>query len=159
NARGHATNHKYNTAGQVIEADFADGTRETYTYDSRGNLLTATNTNGTITYKYQNGTAPDLVTEIDYPGGLFLKFAYNVVGQRTQSVDQTGYTITYQYDALGRLQKLTDGAGALIVQYTYDAAGRLVQKDLGNGTRTTYQYDLAGNLLKLINLAPNHVTV
>ncbi len=159
NARGRAIRYQYNNAGQVVEADFADGSQEKYTYDSRGNLRTATNTSGTITYQYQNSANPDLVTEIDYPGGLFLKFTYNVAGQRTQSVDQTGFTINYQYDALGRLQRLTDGPNNLIVQYSYDGTGQLIQKDLGNGTRTTYQYDPAGNLLKLVNLAADHGTV
>ena len=61
-----------------------------------------------------------------------------MIGQRTQSVDQTGFTVNYTYDSLGRLSELTDGSGNLIVQYTYDAAGNLIQKDMGNGTRTVY---------------------
>ena len=56
------------------------------------------------------------------------------IGERTQSVDQTGFTVNYAYDSLGRLSELTDGSGNLIVQYTYDAAGNLIQKTNGNGT-------------------------
>ena len=38
-------------------------------------------------------------------------------------------------------------AQARSVTYTYDAAGRLVTVDYGRGNRITYTYDSAGNLL------------
>ena len=85
---------------------------------------------------------------------MFLTFTYNAAGQRTQMVDQTGFTVNYAYDAVGRLSELTDGSGNLIVTYTYDADGRLSQKTNGNGTYTTYQYDADGNMLHLVNYAP-----
>jgi YD repeat-containing protein len=132
---------------------------QTYTYDGRGNLLTAADASGTITLDYGDPNHPDLATKITYPDGRSLRFAYNSSGRRTQSVDQDEFTTDYLYDGLGRLQKLTDASGNLIVQYTYGLAGELTRKDLGNGTRTTYQYDLAGNLLRLVNLAPDHATV
>ena len=84
---------------------------------------------------------------------------HHLVGQRTQSLDQTGFTVNYTYDPLGRLYKLTDAGGNLIVQYSYDPAGRLKQKDMGNGTRTVYTYDGDGNVRSITNLAPDHVTV
>ncbi len=115
-------------------------------------MTQATDQAGNLTTLHYD--AADNLTEIDYPGGLFLKFQYNVVGQRTQSVDQTGFTVNYTYDALGRLSKLTDGGNNLIVRYTYDAAGLLIEKDLGNDTYATYQYDKAGDLLHLVNHAP-----
>src|SRR5262249_418956 len=89
----------------------------------------------------------------------FLQFTYNVVGQRTQSVDQTGFTVNYTYDALGRLSKLSNGSGNLIIQYVYDAAGNMIQKDMGNGTRTVYTYDGDGGRLSITKDAPDHVTV
>src|SRR5208337_2385029 len=97
--------------------------------------------------------------EVQYADGTFLKFSYNVVGQRTQSVDQTGYTVNYAYDTLGRLSELTDGNNNLIVQYAYDNAGDLIQKDNGNSTRTVYTYDADGDVLTITNLAPDHQTV
>ena len=90
---------------------------------------------------------------MDYPGGTSLKFTYNVLGQRTQSVDQTGFTVNYIYDSLERLSKLTDVHGNLIVQYTYDSVGNLVGKDMGNGTHTTYTYNADAQLLSSTNFA------
>jgi YD repeat-containing protein len=160
NARGDAIGYTYNTQGQILTESFADGTSFTYTYDSHGNLTSATDAQGKVTtFVYGDANNPDLLTEVEYPDGTYLKFQYNIAGQRTQSVDQTGFTVNYTYDALGRLSKLTDGNNNLIVQYTYDSAGNLIQKDMGNGTRTVYTYDAADEVLSITNYAPDHTTV
>ena len=153
NANQQSTEMQYNADGLVTQETFADGSSFTYTYDARGNMLTASDASNTITFSYTNPSNPDLLTEVQYANGTYLKFSYNVVGQRTQSVDQTGYTVNYTYDSLGRLSELTDGSGNLIVKYSYDAAGNLVQKDNGNGTRTVYTYDADGDVLTITNLA------
>jgi YD repeat-containing protein len=160
NARGQAIGYTYNPQGLVATETFADGTSFAYAYSPQGNLTSATDAQGNVTqFIYGDTSNPDLLTEVQYPDGTWLKFSYNVVGQRTQSVDQTGFTVNYSYDALGRLSELDDGGGNLIVHYTYDAAGNLVQKDMGNGTRTAYTYDGDGNVLTITNYAPDHVTV
>ncbi len=155
NANGQAIGCQYNSQGLLIKETFADGSTYTYTYDTHGNMLTATSSAGTIQFKYQNSANPDLLTEVLYPNGQYLKFSYNTIGQRTQSVDQTGYTINYTYDALGRLSELTDGSGKLIVKYSYDTAGNLIQTDNGNGTFTVYTYDADGDVLSITNYAPS----
>jgi len=159
NANGQAIGFAYNSQRLVTTENFAGGSSYSYTYDVHGNMLTATSSSGTIQFQYQDSANPDLLTEVDYPNGQYVKFTYNAIGQRTQSVDQTGFTVNYTYDALGRLQELTDGNGKLIVQYTYGAAGNLIQEDMGNGTRTVYTYDGDGDVLSITNYAPNHATV
>jgi len=42
---------------------------------------------------------------------------------------------------------LTPAAMAATVSYTYDAAGRLIKADYGGGSAITYAYDTNGNLL------------
>ena len=135
----------------ISQETFADGSTYVYTYDSHQNMTSATDSTGTTTMQYN---AADELVKISYPSGLYLEFTYNTGGLRTQSIDQSGYTINYVYDSAGRLSELTDGSGALIVQYTYDADGRLSRKDMGNGTYTTYTYDADGNVLDLTNFAP-----
>jgi len=56
-------------------------------------------------------------------------------------IDQTGFTVNYAYDVVGRLSQLSDAGGNLIVTYVYDVDGRLSQKTNGNGTYATYYYD------------------
>ena len=115
-------------------------------------MISATDGTNTTTFQYDSVTE-DLV-QVNYPGGLLLKFTYDSAGRRIQSVDQDGFTVSYLYN-LGLLAGLTDGNGKPIVTYTYDAVGRLSRKDMGNGTYTTYQYDLDGNILHLVNYAPD----
>jgi RHS repeat-associated protein len=158
-ANGNGTSYTYDSQGDIATEHFADGSTYSYTYDDRGNLLTATNGSDTITFQYQDSKHPDLVTEIDYPNNLSLKFTYNAAGERLQSVDQTGYTLNYTYDAQGRLEELDDGDGHSVVRYTYDKADELIQKDMGNGTRTTYAYNGVGEVVSISNLQPDHVTV
>jgi RHS repeat-associated protein len=151
---GTAIGYKYDTHNLLTEEDFADGSKITYTYDDHRNLLTATNSVGTTKFQYDSA---DRLIRVTYPNNMYLKFTYDpATGQRTQMVDQTGFTVNYQYDAVGRLSGLTDGKGNLIVNYTYDAAGRLSRKDMGNGTYTKYGYDLAGDLTSIVNYKPDN---
>ncbi len=151
NRRGQAVSYMYNAAGQVTKETFPDATHTDFMYDEHGNLKTATDASGTITFSYQS----DYLKRVDYPGGRFLDFTLDPnSGRRMAMVDQTGFTVNYHYDTAGRLWYLTDGSNNRIVTYTYDPAGRLSRKDNGNGTYTTYQYDANGNVLHLINYAP-----
>jgi RHS repeat-associated protein len=148
NRRNDPIQYGYDTSGRMTSESFADGTQVTYHYDGRGNLAWTTDPSGTTTFTYDN---IDQLKEVDYPGGLFLKYTYDDAGRRSQMVDQTGDMINYSYDDVGRLAKLTDGNNALIDQYTYYDDGRLKREDKGNGTYTTYEYDLAGELMHLVN--------
>ncbi len=154
---GDPVGYQYNSEGLVTMETLADGTSQSFTYDDHGNLLTADTFNsagtftGTTTLSYN---AANELLSITYPNGQFLHFTYNAAtGQRTQSVDQDGFTVNYAYDSLGRLSKLTDGSGNLIVQYTYNSLGQLAEKQNGNGTYTTYGYDANGNLTHEVNYA------
>jgi RHS repeat-associated protein len=156
NADGQAIGYTYNTQGLVATETFADNTSYSYTYNAQGNLVSATDAHGNVeTFVYGYNNNPNLLAEVEYPDGTWLKFQYNAIGQRTQSVDQTGFTVKYNYDPLGRLSELTDGSGNLIVHYIYDNAGNLTQKDNGNGTFTIYTYDGDGDVLSITNYAPS----
>ena len=92
-----------------------------------------------------NPQNPDLLTEVDYPDGTWLKFTLqHRRPAHCRASIRPGSRSTTLTTPSGRLSKLTDGGGNLIVQYTYDAAGNLIQKDMGNGTRTVYTYDADG---------------
>ena len=144
--------YTYNAAGEVTSKDdpTTPGIDFTYTYDTAGNLTSATDTAGTTTMTYDPNT--NLLTRIDYPGGLFFTFEYDAAGRRTKRTDQDGHVENSTYDSVGRLDTMTDENGALIVHYEYDAAGRLSKKTLGNGVYTLYVYDAAGNVTRLLNL-------
>jgi len=151
-AAGQATEYTYNSAGQVTQASFADGTSYSYHYDSQDRLDAATDSGGVTTFTYAAVTG--YLLQVAYPDGSYLNFSYDAGGRRIQMVDQTGFTVKYDYDSVGRLWHLIDGVGNPIVTYPYDSVGRLSQKNNANGTYTSYVYDANGNILHLLNYAP-----
>jgi RHS repeat-associated protein len=156
NRRGQTVAYTYNAAGQVTSKDYdtTPGLLDfEYDYDAAGNLTVATDASGSTAMTYDPAT--DLLARIEYPDGSFFTFAYDDAGRRTLREDQDGNVVRYFYDAVGRLDRMTDGSGALIVDYDYDSAGRLARKTLGNGVYSTYEYDVAGNLLHLVNYRPD----
>jgi YD repeat-containing protein len=116
NANGQPIQYTYNASSQILTETFSGGSSYTYTYNSFGAMLTATDATGTTTFSYDPTT--ELLLKVAYPNNLSLTFTYNAGGQRTSMVDQSGFTVDYTYDSVGRLSKLTDGSGNLIVVYT-----------------------------------------
>jgi RHS repeat-associated protein len=152
NLRGQKLTYSYNAAGEETSKDdpTTPGIDFTYTYDTAGNLTSATDSSGKTAMSYDPNT--NLLTRIDYPGGLFFTFGYDSAGRRTKRTDQDGHVENSIYDLLGRLDTMTDENGALIVHYEYDGAGRLSKKTLGNGVYTLYVYNSAGQVTRLLNL-------
>jgi RHS repeat-associated protein len=60
----------------------------------------------------------------------------------------TARTVTFGYDAAGRLTEATDPLGRT-VHYTHDDAGRLLTSTLGGGRVVSFAYDEAGHLTSL----------
>jgi RHS repeat-associated protein len=142
--------YTYNTSGQLLAENLPGDTSDTYSYDNHGNMLTADSPAGDWSFTYNSQNLPTKIVE---PYGT-LTVLYGTDGNITQIVDQTGFTVNYGYDAVGRLSKLTDGNGNLIESYTYDPAGNLKSETKGNGTSTTYQYNADGDTTQITNLAP-----
>ena len=69
-----------------------------------GNMLTADGPGGDWSFTYNSQNLPTTIVE---PYGT-LTVQYGIDGNVTQIVDQTGFTINYVYDAVGRLSELTD---------------------------------------------------
>jgi YD repeat-containing protein/autotransporter-associated beta strand protein len=131
--RGVVTNVTSSAAGQLLTraVDASPGVTvtESFTYDSRGNLLTQTDANGSVT-----------------------SFAYDILGRKTseQSPDPDGagplpaITSAFAYDAVGNLVATTQGDGR-VVRAAYDRREREVKRTAPDGTVTLVTYDPAGN--------------
>ncbi|MEU9272455.1 LamG-like jellyroll fold domain-containing protein [Streptomyces sp. NPDC048251] len=122
----------YDLAGRLTAIGTADGlTRNTYTYNDQGALLTA-----------------------EGPGGASA-YAYNADGSMTQRTTAAG-TTDYTYDAAGRIDTVRDSITGSNVLYDFDAAGRpSVEQYATSPTGTapyavtakrTYGYDELGRL-------------
>ena len=84
-----------------------------YSYDSAGRKLTEVNTS--------SGTARTVSFQYDT-----LASARDNAGQRTRTTWPDGYFVTYEYDALNRMQRVRENSASAgeIAYYTYDALSR-----------------------------------
>ncbi|MCH5210576.1 MAG: RHS repeat protein [Oscillospiraceae bacterium] len=98
----------YNSIGQQMKAidQYRDraAAEESYEYDAFGRMISSTSSDGTVqTYTYDDNS--------------------NVLSYGMIKDGTTKNSITYQYDELNRLTKLTNGSN--ILSYSYDANGNL----------------------------------
>ena len=128
----------------------------TYGYDYSGRMLQATDGSSSMPYEIEYDTAGRANSFTDQLGRN-TKVAYDGVGNQTEVVWPTGtsgtgsYSVTYQYDALNRMQYVHEGgADNLLAQYSWDALSRAQSIAYGDGTSDAYsQYDAGDNLQTL----------
>ncbi len=114
-----ATDNTSNSGGGGGSAWVESG--EIYTYDNRGNRLTA----GTDTFEYDGRNR----LEKD-PDGAYV---WNPDGTLDTFTPSSGPAEVYSFDAGGRLTQIADGTNT--TSYVYDAADRITSRD---GTAFTY---------------------
>ncbi|MEP7182350.1 MAG: RHS repeat-associated core domain-containing protein [Betaproteobacteria bacterium] len=166
-----------NLLQKVITAPANDGsgttiTRSwTWTYASRGRVLTATDPIGKVTsttYYADNdadlGKRGNVATIANAAAHTTQITAYDFAGRPLSITDANGMVTTLGYDARGRLLYRDaggertdygyDGVGQLTavmlpddstLQYTYDGAHRLTQIQDGLGNKIVYTLDAMGN--------------
>jgi RHS repeat-associated protein len=132
---------QYAANGIDLIYEVLDGTVLTaYTYNNAHQVLTRDNALGERTSYEYTGT---LLTRVTRPSGLITDYAYNQHGWLTQAVDRTATqflrTNSFTYTN-GYLWTHTDERG-LTVTYLYDALGRLTHTLYPDGTGITNVYD------------------
>ncbi|WP_079064872.1 DUF6531 domain-containing protein [Streptomyces olivochromogenes] len=161
---GHTTRMGWTTDGKPAWREQADGTRELWTWDAEGNLLTHTNAAGSTTHHTAAPfdvtaarTDPDgstyafaydtelRLTGVTNPQGLTWSYSYDAAGRLTAETDFNGRTITYTHDAAGGLLSRTNGAGETL-HFTRDTLGQVVEQRSDTGDVTTYEYGADGRL-------------
>ncbi|OXM65635.1 LamG-like jellyroll fold domain-containing protein [Amycolatopsis vastitatis] len=158
-------------AGVTGHSDHQAASSETFTYNDRGGLLTAsgsagsssfaynteglmtsrTDAAGTTSYGYDN--ADRLSTITDAATGGTQTLSYNTLNQVSGVKYGTGNARTFSYDGLHRLTgdalKTAGGAAIASVTYGYDANSNLTSKTtagFAGSAANTYTYDLADRL-------------
>ena len=145
--------YTYDTFGQVLTATDPNNRTTTTVYyaandpdvGKRANVQTITNPLGHVT-RYTAYDANGRPTSIADPNGIVTALTYHPRGWLT-SRTIGGESTTYVYDGVGQLTKVTVPDGSY-VQYTYDGAHRLTQIQDGLGNRIFYTLDAMVNRIK-----------
>ena len=189
-ALGNRTDYKYDADLRLQTVTAPDGTAASFAYDSLGNVRQETSAGSSASSTVLRGYTPDLsrmdwlkdqkgnltdfvldsrgnVQTIVYPDpALARHYTHDGAGQVLTSTNRRGQTISYSYDALGRLiQKTWPAPASRTTAYSYDSAGRpatvtdsatgtiamqyegrglLTRIDYPNGIWFTFSYDDAG---------------
>ena len=117
---------EYSKSGQIV-ARTANGVRQTYEYDKKGQLLAVKDSDGNAVERYAYDKAGNMLKK------QILRSGRAGAPRTPQSDDYITTTFTFD-DANQLVSSTTDG---VTTRYTYDAAGRLVRE--GN-KRYTYGY-------------------
>ena len=141
----------YDASGRVTQITDPNGLQTAFTYDSRGNPLTVTETPTagsarTTTMTYDDAGQLETLTT---PNGTVLTYAYDAAHYLTSVTDNSGNKIQYTYDAMGNVtdQDTYDPTSTLkrSLDYAYDLNDRLDSVTSGSIT-TDLNLDLIGNL-------------
>ncbi len=149
----------YDKLSQLLTANGSYGNL-VFTYDSVGNRLSKTDSNGVDTYVYATDShhlnaiagTTNLSFTYDGVGNTLTKgdlnFAYNQRG-RLEGVSGNGTNTSYVYNYRGeRVSKLVDG---IKTYFIYDLQGQLIAESDVNGDIITEYVYLNGQLLAMVN--------
>jgi len=137
--------YTYNSFGLPLTATDPAGKVTTLGYDASGNLTSVKNplNQTTSITSYDSNGRPLSITD---PNGVVTTLSYNFRGQLT-SRKVGALLITYTRDLVGQITKLTRPDGSYY-SFTYDGAHRLNQIADAAGNRIVYTLDNAGNRTK-----------
>jgi RHS repeat-associated protein len=133
--------------GRVWELTRTDGS--VYTFSNGGVLESIRDRYGNETAVFRTNGVLGEITQILASSGRWLKLTVDPITNRTTQVtDQSGRSITYDYDAGGHLWKVHDPrGGTAVTEYLYDGSGRLqTVKDFRGFTSLTNHYDANGRV-------------
>ena len=161
-AAGHITTYTYNTKGQVLTAKDAEGVVIFQnTYDDKGRVISqddAVAGNLLTTFHYDETSQPGkLITTVTNRNGDTRVFTHNNRYQLLSIQDELGKAITTSvYDAKGNLASVTD-ANSRTTRFTYNDNGNLLTSTDAAGNVTRMTYDSQNNLLSITNALYKHI--
>ena len=134
---GRVTQYGYDSAERLVEVQETGYPAPTrLIYDSFDNLLSMTRPNGAVTrYEYDR---INRVTKVIYPGGDEETLAYDARG-RVSQWRAGSRLVTYEYDSVDRLARMSCPSTGDDYHYSYDDANRMLSMQDQTGT-TSYEY-------------------
>ncbi|MDQ7065919.1 MAG: RHS repeat-associated core domain-containing protein [candidate division KSB1 bacterium] len=134
---------------------FPDGTREQFTYDASGNLISWTDRAGNPWNYTYNGRGQ--VVTVSNPLGGTITNSYNANGTLASMTDEFGQKTAFDYDAFDRLVRINRPDGSSRI-FMYDASDRLLSLTDERGSQIIFDYDANGNLTGLTDPLGNRTS-
>ena len=146
-SKGQITAYSYDSANRFKEITYADGKKDTFTYDEVGNMLTykKDGVSGTISYDNLNRKLSETVNY-----GSFSKtssYSYDALSNKATFTSPEGNVYTYTYNKNNQPTGIAFDNKTIGLTYQVD---RLTKAILPNGVTTDYQYN-ANSWLNYIN--------
>nr|MDN1245965.1 RHS repeat protein [Escherichia coli] len=141
---GYVTRYDHDRFGQVTTVHREEGLSQYRAYDSRGQLIAVKDMQGHET-RYEYNAAGDL-TAVIAPDGSRNGTQYDAWGKAIRTT-QGGLTRSMEYDAAGRVIRLTSENGSHTT-FRYDVLDRLIQETGFDGRTQRYHHDLTGKLIR-----------
>lgn len=149
NRAGQVTTLTWDLLGRMTNIDAPSGTMDVNTtYDNLGRMLTTTGNSQTLTTVWDALSRP--VSETGPLGSI--GYEYDAVGRMSKITWPDAFFVKYSRDIYGAPTSISEngavsGAGVL-AQYTYDNLGHLtgITRAGGSGAVTAYGYDAFGRL-------------
>ena len=129
--------------GEILSAEYGDGSRQSYAYDGAGNRIGSTDRLGNETrWKYD---AVGRMVEETKPGGLVTARQYDENGNLALEWDNAGHRTERLYDDRHNVVSVREQAGTgkpdRVMNYSYDRLGRLIGETDARGGQTSYRYE------------------
>jgi YD repeat-containing protein len=152
------TTYTYDTNGNMLTKSVTDGTYTrtwTYTYNTSGQVLTAEDPDTNVTtYTYDaHGNVATVKNALSHTTTFT---SYNADGYLLTTTDPNGLATDYSYDARNRMTEKQ--AGSYTWRYAYDAAGTLMTLTFPNSSFSSYAYDAAHRRIKVTDALNNYKT-
>jgi RHS repeat-associated protein len=140
---GNVTSTAYHTAGRVTSVTDRDSRVVTYAYDAADRQTGATwkaasgAVTNVLTFSYD--AKGNQLTAASYAGTY--SNGYDALDRLTAQTNPFGQTLTYSYDAGGEQTAVQYSVGGVLTS-VYDSAGRLTTREFGGSGQTPLRFDL-----------------